>query len=129
MKLRTWESFHKNFSMPKLPLRRSIHLVMTCLICVVLFFSSISPAFAIGSDRSNPREGTAKLNTIQEKSEEALKNPPNSMESVQDEANQGLNEIQGSADIEDMNRPSNSQQATSVEEQAERAMRKITGKG
>ncbi|MCY7283070.1 MAG: hypothetical protein LH679_06430, partial [Cyanobacteria bacterium CAN_BIN43] len=72
-------------------------------------------------------KGSERLDNIQKKSEEILRHPPLDLKSVQDESNQGLNEVQGAADIQDMNRPSNSQKATSIEEKAEQILEKVTG--
>jgi hypothetical protein len=49
------------------------------------------------------------------------------MDKVQAESNKGLNEVQGDADIQDMNRPSNSQKATSIQQKAEQILEKVKG--
>lgn len=99
--------------------------------CTLLLFTNVVPAFAATANttqaKSDPTKGSERLYDVQKKSEEALRHPPLDMKSVQDESNQGLNEVQGAADIEDMNRPSNSQKATSIEEKAEQILEKVTG--
>ncbi|MBW4515776.1 MAG: hypothetical protein KME11_11170 [Timaviella obliquedivisa GSE-PSE-MK23-08B] len=99
--------------------------------CTLLVFSNGLPVSAAPGNstqmKSNPTKGSERLDDVQKKSEEALRNPPLDMESVQDESNKGLNEVQGSADIQDMSRPSNSQNATSIEEKAEQILEKVTG--
>lgn len=101
-------------------------------ICTLLLFSNVLPANAASANttqaKSDSTEGSVRLDNVQKKSEEALRHPPLDMQSVQDESNQGLNEIQGAADVQDMNRPSNSQRATSIEEKAEQILEKVKGK-
>lgn len=75
---------------------------------------------------SQVTKGEDQLKTIEKKSEDYLK-PENtfSPDKIREESNQGLNEVQGSADADKMNRPSNSQDADSVEDQLERTLGKI----
>jgi hypothetical protein len=49
------------------------------------------------------------------------------LEETQQRANEGLNSVQGAADIEKMKRPENSQQAKTVEDQVKNALGKLTG--
>ena len=84
-----------------------------------------NPQTMINSTRSSPTEGEAPLNEIYEKSEDALKQPPLSMEKVQQEATKGYNEVQGDADFDKMHRPDNSQEATSAAEKVENALEKV----
>ncbi len=97
------------------------------LCCAFILFSQALPVMAIGSTPSSPTQGEAQLDAVQKRSEDALKDPPLSLKQVQDKANEGINEIQGDADYQKMNRPGNSRQATSVEEQVENVLHKIKG--
>jgi len=110
-------------------LTRTLAVIFTC---TLLLFTNAVPAFAATANttqtKSDPTKGSERLDNVQKKSEEILRHPPLDMKSVQDEANQGLNEVQGAADIQDMSRPSNSQKATSIEEKAEQILEKVTGK-
>ena len=110
-------------------LTRTLAVIFTC---TLLLFTNAVPAFAATANttqtKSDPAKGSERLDNIQKKSEEILRHPPLDLKSVQDEANQGLNEVQGAADIQDMSRPSNSQKATSIEEKAEQILEKVTGK-
>jgi hypothetical protein len=106
---------------------RPVKLVMLAATCMLLFLSSVSPAFAISSYQSNPQEGTTQLLETQRKTDEVAKSQPLSREKVQEESNKGLNEVQGDADIQKMKNPRNSQSSTSVEENVQNFLEKITG--
>jgi hypothetical protein len=99
--------------------------------CALLFVANLAPANAASMNNtganSDLTKGSERLDDVQKKSEEILRNPPMSLDRVQDESNKGLNEVQGAADIQDMNRPSNSQQATSIQEKAEQVLEKVKG--
>jgi hypothetical protein len=99
--------------------------------CALLFVANLAPANAAPMNNtganSDLTKGSERLDDVQKKSEEILRNPPMSLDRVQDESNKGLNEVQGAADIQDMNRPSNSQQATSIQEKAEQVLEKVKG--
>lgn len=99
--------------------------------CTLLIFSNAVPANAAPANttqaKSDLTKGSERLDDVQKKSEEILRNPPLSMDRVQDESNKGLNEVQGDADIQDMSRPSNSRKATSIQEKAEQVLEKVTG--
>jgi long-subunit fatty acid transport protein len=111
-----------------LRLTQTLAIIFTC---TLLLFSNIAPASAAPANttqmRSNPTKGSERLDDVQKKSEEILRNPAFSMERVQDESNRGLNEVQGDADIQEMSRPSNSQNATSIQDKAEQVLEKVKG--
>ncbi|WP_190511425.1 hypothetical protein [Oscillatoria sp. FACHB-1407] len=103
---------------------------MTAIVCAVMFLSNVLPAYAIHSTPSNPRSGETPLNEIYERSEDALRAEPRTMKDLETEAGKGINEVQGDADLNSnqMNRPDNSQNAVSAEEQVENVLRKLTHK-
>jgi hypothetical protein len=111
-----------------LRLTQTLAIIFTC---TLLLFSNIAPVSAATANttqmRSNPAKGSERLDDVQKKSEEILRNPAFSMERVQDESNRGLNEVQGDADIQEMSRPSNSQNATSIQDKAEQVLEKVKG--
>jgi len=107
---------------------RSIRFIAIAFACTLIMFSDGVPAFAIGSAPSDPHAGSARLDNIQQKSEEILQNPPLNLEETQAEASKGINEIQGNSDINEMSRPSNSRRAQSAAEQVTKALEKATGK-
>ncbi|MEH1837452.1 MAG: hypothetical protein V7L20_01495 [Nostoc sp.] len=105
-----------------------VRFLVVAFTCALLLLSSAFPAFAIDSYQSDPTEATTQLLDIQAKTDEAAKEPPEGLKKTQKEANEGLNEVQGAADIDKQKRPENSQAATSVEENIKNALEKVTGK-
>lgn len=103
------------------------------LLCTVVLFAQSYPALAIGSSPTRPAEGEPQLNEILDEAEDAIR-PENALDSdrVIERANSGLNEVQGKADVKQMNRPENSRQAKSAAEEVKqalgKAMDKVTGK-
>lgn len=106
-----------------LPVRRLFSALMAVCICALMFISTVSPAFAVSS---NPTKGEDKLLGIERKSQEVTLSDPYSMEKTKTEANKGINEVQGDADLDKMINPENTT-ATSVEEQAKNFLEKIAG--
>lgn len=106
---------------------RPLRFLVAIVACVVLFLAATGPAFAMQGAQSRPSEGETQLKGIYKESEEALRNPPLSLEKIQSKANEGhINAVQGAADIEKMKRPENSQQATSFKEEIEKALDQVT---
>lgn len=109
-------------------------LGIICL-CTVLMFSSAFPAYSNplkdtssygASSTSNPAKGEDQLVDIEKNTWESLR-PENtfSPDKLMEKANEGINEVQGAADINKMKRPSNSQNATTVEDQVRENLAKI----
>jgi hypothetical protein len=117
-----------NIARIKSLLSNSARFLIVAVTCTLLMFSNAFPAFASGVAKSNPTEGSARLDDVQRKSEDILKRDPLNLEETQAEANKGLNEIQGSADANSMSRPSNSRKVESAAEKVERALEKATGR-
>ncbi|MEH2269048.1 MAG: hypothetical protein V7K68_11540 [Nostoc sp.] len=111
-----------------LSMLRPVRFLVVAFTCALVLLSNAFPAFAIDSYQSNPTEGTTQLLDIQRKTDEAAKEPPAGLKKVQKESNQGLNEVQGAADIDKQKRPENSEGATSVEENVKNLLDKVTGK-
>jgi hypothetical protein len=106
---------------------RPLRFVVAAFMCVMLLLSTALPAAAIGTDKSSPNKGAEQLNEIQRKTEELTENNAPSKSRVINESNKGLNEVQGAANAENMNRPSNSQGAVTIEDKVEGFLEKITG--
>ncbi|NJL48176.1 MAG: hypothetical protein HC929_12705 [Leptolyngbyaceae cyanobacterium SM2_5_2] len=100
-------------------------LLIACLWATTLFFYA-SPALAIGSTPSRADEGTAPLNNIYREAEKAVQ-PENALDgdNMIKRANQGLNEVQKDADVNQMNRPDNSGQATSIIDQIQDTLSQV----
>ena len=95
--------------------------VVAVCICLLLTLSHVMPAFAASAS-----EGADSLPRVQNKSEKVLKEEPRGHNQVQAQARKGINEVQGSADADRMNRPDNSQQVTSIEEKVREGLSNIT---
>lgn len=108
---------------------RPFRFLIVVAACAVMFFANVLPASAIGSYNSSTKEGETQLNRIQQETEKTAKKAPAGLKEVQERANQpgATNEVQGSADIEQMNNPENSQGAKSVESEVEDFLERITG--
>lgn len=104
----------------------ALQLLLVVTICTLSIVSFVLPASASESIQSQPRSSEAKLDKIYEKSEDALRDPPLSLDKVKEQANKGINEVQGGADAQKMKTPEDSQEATSVEEDIEQALDKVT---
>ncbi|WP_445635295.1 Low temperature-induced protein [Nostoc sp. DSM 114161] len=111
-----------------LSILRPVRFVVVAFTCALVLLSSAFPAFAIDSYQSKPTEGETQLLDIQRKTDEAAKKPPIGLEETQEKTQGGLNEVQGTADIDKQKRPENSQASTSVEESIKNVLDKVTGK-
>ncbi|MBG1267667.1 hypothetical protein [Nostoc sp. WHI] len=105
-----------------------VRFLVVAFTCALVLLSSAFPAFAIDSYQSDSTEATTQLLDIQRKTDEAAKASPFGLRKVQKESNEGLNEVQGDADIDKQKRPENSQSSTSVEENVKNLLDKVTGK-
>lgn len=107
---------------------RPVRFLVVAFTCALLLLTNAFPALAIGTTKSDPTEATDQLNQIQRKTDEKATEPPLGLKETQKEANKGLNEVQGDADIDKMKRPENSQNATTVEDEVKNFLEKVTGK-
>ncbi|MBD1915432.1 MULTISPECIES: hypothetical protein [Cyanophyceae] len=96
------------------------------LSCMVVLLTA-TPALANSSTPSNPKQGTAPLNSIYNEAEKAVQ-PENALngDKMIDRANKGLNEVQKNADVNQMNTPANSGQATSPIDKIKAALSNMT---
>lgn len=107
---------------------RPMRLLVAIFACALMLFSSAFPAYAAA--KSDPRQGEAQLKTIESKSLDVLEaGGPYDLEKTASEANKGLNEVQGDADADRMQRPSNSRGANpSVEQVIKSNLEKLQNK-
>jgi hypothetical protein len=123
-----------SFKNLKVNITSSVHLLVGLIACVLLFVSSVSPAIAstkaspLSSPKSHPSEGLDQLNEIQARSEDALRAAPQLQKDADVAAKRGPNEIQGTADADQMYTPENSQEATTVMDKVEEILENITSK-
>lgn len=111
-------------------LRPMRFLVAVCISALVLFSQAL-PAFSdpvnpTGSPTA-PQQGQEQLLSIEKEAQEAVIEKPYSREETQAKANAGLNEIQGTADIDKMKRPENAN-AISVEDKSKNFLDALVGK-
>ena len=95
--------------------------------CVLLVFMAASPALAFGGSNSSPDQGTTQMNELQKTSERAVKAEPRNQAELQRKAEEGINEVQGSADRGQMYSSKHSSQTNSVGQQIENALENMTG--
>lgn len=111
---------------------RPVRFLVAVCVCTLLVFSHAFPAYSApvntNAPKSAPQEGEAQLRGIEREAQEAAQDKPYSQGQTKAKANPGLNEIQGSANVENMNRPENSESASSVEDKAKNLLDKLTGK-
>jgi hypothetical protein len=108
----------------------ALRFVVVIFACSLVLVSNVLPAYAMGSSsKSKPSDGPAQLNKIEERAQDVAKSDPLSLEETQARSQGGLNEVQGAADKNKMSRPSNSQDATTIQDQVEGALEKVAGKG
>jgi hypothetical protein len=107
---------------------RPLRFIIVAISCAILFFSNAFPAAAVSAPQSNAEDATTQLLETQKKTDEISTQPPPGLEKqVEETKGGGLNVVQGTADVEKMKRPENSQQAITVEEQVKNLLDKVTG--
>lgn len=111
---------------------RPVRFLVAACVCAFLVFSYAVPAYSAPvnptGNKTAPQQGESQLLGIEREAQEAVLKKPYSREETQSKANEGLNELQGTADIDKMSRPENSQGATSVEEKLKNVLESVTGK-
>ncbi len=111
---------------------RPVRFLVAACICALLLLSNAFPAFADPvnptSSKSSPQQGEANLQSIEKEAQKAVLKDPYSQDDTKSKANQGLNEIQGAADVDQMNTPENSGGAISVEDKSKNFLEAITGR-
>lgn len=111
---------------------RPVRILFAICVSALLVFSQALPAFSdpvnpTGSPTA-PQQGEAQLRGIEKEAQEAVLKDPYSRQETQKKAQEGLNEVQGAADLNKMSRPENSQGAISVEDKSKNFLESLTGK-
>jgi len=103
-----------------------VRFLLTALMCTTLLFASVAPAQAANmfSNKSKPTDGTEQLKKIDDKAQQEINNPAMSLEEIEKRAQNGLNEVQGSADKNKMHTSNSSEPA--IGKKLEKALDKIT---
>jgi hypothetical protein len=99
-------------------------LVVVVFICGLMAFANVVPAIA---SQSNLNKGLEQLPNIQMKTDNAAKAGPYPSGKLKSNAKQGLNEIQGTADIDKMKREGDEDTLPAVR-QAEKSFDKVGDK-
>lgn len=118
---------------------RSLRLIVAGCVCALMLFSNAMPAYSLPNPFANnkadktvmpsdPTQGEEQLTGIEGAAQEKVSGSQDllSGKEVIKRSNQGLNEVQGAADIDQMNRPSNSQGET-IEGILQNKLEKATG--
>ncbi len=95
-------------------LKSSFRLVLTVVVCGLLFISSVYPAQAATSKTT---DGEVSLNKIQAETDDIAGSNPRGIEKTTEKAKGGLNAVQGDADKDKMISPEDAE-ATTVKEKA-----------
>ncbi|XHX79339.1 MAG: hypothetical protein RBJ76_05250 [Stenomitos frigidus ULC029] len=109
---------------------RPLRYLVTLCLCAVLLFSSVAPAFAASAkNEPNPSANKAAKEYEQEsRNAIATDHPPNLSETQAKTKGGGINEVQGKAGLNEMNRPSNSGGIPSVEKDVKNVLEKVQDK-
>jgi hypothetical protein len=118
---------------------RSLRLFVAGCVCALMLFSNAMPAYSLPNPFANnkadktvvpsdPTQGEDQLKGIEKTAQKTANGSQDllSGEEVIKRSNEGLNEVQGAADIDKMNRPSNSQGET-IEGILQNKLEKATG--
>lgn len=105
---------------------RIMKVALAMAACTLLVLGTASPVLAFGNSNSSPSDGVATMNDLKETSKQAVKAEPRDTKEVQSKAQGGLNSVQGSANLDKMNAPENSQAATTVSDQVEDMLEGLT---
>ena len=104
---------------------RPVQFLFTVLICTILFVANVVPAQAgMMSSKSKPTDGTTQLNKIDDKAQKTIDKPAMDLVEIEKRSQNGLNEVQGSADKDKMYRSNSSEPA--IGKKIEKALDKIT---
>ena len=95
-------------------LQSSIRLVLTVIVCGLLFISVANPVQAA---TSKVTDGEVTLSEIQAKTDDVASKNPRDIDEVTEEAQKGLNAVQGSANSKEMVSPDEAD-GTTVKEKA-----------
>jgi hypothetical protein len=117
----------------------SLRLFVAGSVCALMLFSNATPAFSLSNpfasdkadktvQQSSPTQGEEQLKGIEKGAQKTINRSQDllSGDEVIKKSNEGLNEVQGAADLDQMKRPSNSQGET-IEGILQNKLEKATG--
>ena len=104
---------------------RPLRFLFTAFISTILFVSTVAPAQAgMMSSKSKLTDATTQLNKIDDKAQKAIDKPAMNLTEIEKRSQNGLNEVQGSADKNKMYTSNSSEPA--IGKDIEKALKKIT---
>ncbi|MEM7553080.1 MAG: hypothetical protein AAF378_03110 [Cyanobacteria bacterium P01_A01_bin.84] len=108
---------------------RPIRFIFAAVAGLIIFFSNVLPAAAIGTSKSALSEGETQLNEIQKETDKVAGKsyPAPGMKETQAKSQKGLNGVQGAANKDKMLSPSDSRNATTVKEEVGNFLENLTG--
>lgn len=109
-------------------LKNSVCFILSVVLCFSLLTAFTAPASAnlANNSSSSVNKGEANLNKIQEKTDELAQQEPPSLEQVEARSKQGINEVQGGADVGKMISPEDAQGTVSPKDQIQKVLDKVT---
>jgi hypothetical protein len=116
-----FEEFMMNYIFRAVSFVSPVRAILAMFFAAVLFLGSGFPALAA---QSATTKGVEQLNQIEEQSKQALENPANSLESIEERSQGALNEVQpNAADRDKMHRSNDTK--LPVVKQVEKAIDKL----
>jgi hypothetical protein len=100
------EDFEMKYISALLSHLRPMQMLVSTLLAAVLFFASGCSTLA---DKSDPTKGTVQLDRIEQKTQQAIDSPAMSLKTMNERSKGGINEVQGDADLNKMNRSSDTE--------------------
>ncbi|HEY9909308.1 MAG TPA: hypothetical protein V6D18_17095 [Thermosynechococcaceae cyanobacterium] len=110
---------------------RPLRFLLTFCFCALLWVAYTAPSFAVpatGEPNPSANRAAKAYERVSREPLEAGKPGPNLKEAQAKTSDGGLNEVQGKAGLEEMNRPSNSGGSPTVEKRIEKALEGAQGK-
>ena len=106
---------------------RSLLVMFSMFVCSAMLFLGLTMSPTLAALASNPTEGTAQMPEAMAAAEDvASKSSPMSLEEIEARNKGGLNEVQGSADVDKMYRSDTSKPGPAIARQLEKAIDKST---
>ena len=109
---------------------RPFRYVLTLCLCAVLLFSYVTPAFAASMKNEPNASANKAAKEFEQESRDAIAtdHPPTLSETQKKTRNGGINEVQGTAGLKEMKRPSNAEGSPSVEKDIKNVLEKVQDK-
>ncbi len=112
--------------------KKIFSFLLAAFACVAMFCTSVAPAFASQTDNTTPRDnslskGAEPMEDIERKSKEVIDQGPRSLDESRSKQGMGLNLVQGNSDKENVTQETSKRGQTTLNDQVEDAINKLTG--